>query len=151
MNFISLPPRRWHRWRLRECVGAAAANATSPASEFEFRPVGGRDEVDVLGVALHPTVDEGAEGVEGEAGEAAAEASALEAVLDLGVDQRQEALAGAVDEEAGKLAVHRHLEALAPGRVGDDDLRVPGHARSSAAARSASHSRSISSASSGLA
>ena len=130
-------------------------------SEVEVGPVGGRDEVDVLAVALHPIVDEGAEGedgdafrarpVEREAGQPTAEAAAFEAVLDLGVDQRQKTLAFAIDQEAGELAVDRHLEAFALRRVGDDDLRVAGHARSSAAlpASSASHSRSISSASSG--
>ena len=72
-----------------------------PGSEIEIRPIRGGDEVDVLAVALHPVVDEGAEGedgeallagpVEGEAGEPPAEAVAFEALLDLGVDQRQQA------------------------------------------------------------
>src|ERR1700742_4428390 len=134
MNFISLPPGWWHRRRLRECVGAAAAKATSPELKIETGSVGGRDEVHVLGMALQPGVHEGAEGedgeafgaglVEGEAGEAAAQPTALEAVLDLGVDQRQQSFAGAVDEKAGELAVDRHLEAFALRRVRDDDPRV---------------------------
>src|ERR1700761_9328620 len=130
MNFISLPPGWWHRRRLHRGVGAGAAKATSPRLKIEIRSIGGRDEVDVLGVALHPLVDEGAERehreallaglVEGEAGEPAAEAAAFEAFLDLGVDQRQQPFLRAVDEEAGELAVDRDLEAFALRRVADD-------------------------------
>src|ERR1700742_3655583 len=87
------------RWRLYECVGAVAPNATSARSEAEVGAVGLGDEVDVLAVALHPVVDEGTEGedgdtlltglVEREPGQAPAEPVTFEAVLDLGVDQRQ--------------------------------------------------------------
>src|SRR4051812_36218580 len=114
MNFIGLPPRRgcpW--WAPYECVGAAPANATSARLKIEIGPVGVGDEVDVLAVALDPVVDEGAEGedreaalaglVEGEAGEPAADPMALEAFLDLGVDQRQETLLLAVEERAREL------------------------------------------------
>src|ERR1700742_360936 len=116
MNFIAKPPRRFGaRGAFTSVSEPVARMRHRPRSEFEFVAELGRDEVDVLPVALHPVVDEGAEGedgeallaspVEGEAGEPAAEAAALVAILDLGVDQRDQALAGAVGEEARELPV----------------------------------------------
>src|SRR6185437_12173324 len=91
------------------------------ALKIEAGPVARRDEVVELGVPFHPVVDEGAEGedlealgarpFEREAGQPAAEAVAFEALVDLGVDQGEQAGAKAVDERARRLAVDGHLEA----------------------------------------
>src|SRR4029077_3927400 len=150
----------WWSAPLRVCrsgpPGCDIACAKVPL-KIEIGSVGGRDEVVVLGVAPHPLVDEGTEGedsepfgaglLEGEAGRAPADAPPFEALAGLGVDQGEQAGAEAVDDEAGGLAAGGGDESAAFRGVGDDALRIRVHALSSGSS-SASHSRSISAASS---